>query len=113
MARILDLNTIQESLLDVTLRDSARTVVHLDIPNEALVGELERLGPELKQLEAGDRNAVDMAYDLAARLISCNFDGFKTDGPELKTRFGMHLVAVLTFFSGYMSAINELVKKKN
>ena len=38
--RTLDLNNIQESLLDVTLRDDARTVLHLDIPTEKLVNEL-------------------------------------------------------------------------
>lgn len=113
MARVLDLNNIQDSLLDLTLRDAARTVVHLDIPNEALISELENLGPELKKLEAGNRASVDMAYDLAARLINCNFDGFRATGQELRTKYGMHLVATLNFFSGYMSAIDELIKEKN
>lgn len=113
MARVLDLNNVQESLLDLTLRDTARTVVHLDIPNEALINELEHLGPQLKQMEAGNRASVEMAYDLAARLINCNFDGFKVTGHELRTTYGMHLVAVLTFFSGYMSAVEELIKEKN
>lgn len=113
MARILDLNNVQESLLDLTLRDDARTVVHLDVPNEALINELENLGPQLKRLETGDRKSVEMAYDLAARLVSCNFDHFKVTGEELRTTYRMGLVTVLTFFSGYMSAIDELIKEKN
>ena len=46
-------------------------------------------------------------------LHSCNFDGFKATGDELRTRYGMHLVATLTFFSAYMSAIDAFIKEKN
>ena len=113
MARTLDLNAIQESLLDVTLRDDARTVVHLDIPNEALINELERLSPALKSLGTGDQRSVSFAYDLAARLISCNFDGLKVTGEQLQTTYNMHLVATLNFFSGYMAAVQELINEKN
>lgn len=113
MARVLDLNNIQESLLDLALRDEARTVVHLDIPTEALINELENMSPELKKMEAGDADAIRMIYDLAARLINCNLDGFRTNGDELRGKYGLHLVAALTFFSGYMEAVEELINRKN
>ena len=113
MARVLDLNSVQESLLDLTLRDAAHTVVHLDIPSEALINELENMGPELKKMETGDESAVRMIYDLAARLINCNLDNFQTTGEDLRNKYGLHLVAALTFFSGYMDAVDDLVKRKN
>lgn len=113
MARVLDLNSVQESLLDLSLRDEARTVVHLDIPNEALINELENVGPELKKTESGDAGAIGVIYDLAARLINCNLDGFRATGEELRSHYGLHLVAVLTFLSGYMDAVDELIKRKN
>ena len=113
MARALDLNSIQESLLDLTLRDEARTVVHLDMPTEALINELHSMEPELERMKTGDKVAIGMIYDLAARLISCNFDGFTATGDELRTKYGLHLVATLTFFSSYMEAVETLIKEKN
>lgn len=113
MARVLDLNSVQSSFMDLTLRDDARTVVHLEIPTEELVRELENMGPELKKLETGDRTAVDMIYDLAARLINCNSDFLKVTGQELRTKYGMNLVVTLSFFSAYMGFINELSNQKN
>lgn len=113
MARVLDLNSVQASFLDLTLRDPARTVVHLDLPIEALVSELEGIGPELKQMEKGDRAGVAQIYDLAARLINHNFDGFTCTGDQLQREYGMHLMATLTFLSAYMDAIKDLTNEKN
>lgn len=113
MARVLDLNNVQESLLDLTLRDADRTVVHLDIPNEALINELQNMGPELEKMKTGNASAIASIYDLAVRLINCNFDGFTTNREELVKKYGMHLVATLTFFNAYMDAIKELAIEKN
>lgn len=113
MARVLDLNAAQSSIMDLTLQDEKRTVVHLDFPTEGLVRELEAMAPELKKLETGDRSAVDMIYDLAARLISCNFDYFKVTGQELREKYNMNLFGAITFFSAYLSFINELGDQKN
>lgn len=113
MARTLDLNSIQESLMDLTLRDEQKTVVHLDMPTEALINELQNMEPELERMKTGDKMAIGMIYDLAARLINCNFDGFTATGDELSTKYGLHLMATLTFFSGYMEAVEEVIKVKN
>lgn len=113
MTRVLDLNSVQSSFMDLTLRDDAHTVVHLDIPTEALVNELQNMGPELKKMETGDRSSVDMIYDLAARLINCNSDFIKVTGEELRTKYRMNLVVMLTFFNSYMGFIKELSNQKN
>lgn len=113
MARVLDLNSVQGAIMDLTLQDEARTVVHLDFPTEALVRELESMGPELKKIEKGDRSGVDMTYDLAARLISCNLDYFKVTGQELREKYRMNLYSAITFFSAYLDFITELGNSKN
>lgn len=113
MARVLDLNSVQSSIMDLTLQDEARTVVHLDFPTEALVRELEGMSPELKKIEKGDRSSVEIIYDLAARLISCNFDYFKVTGEELRTKYNMGLYSAITFFSAYLDFINDLGNAKN
>lgn len=113
MARALDFNELQSSILDITLRDEARTVVHLELPNEALINELENMGPEIENMKTGNREAVKGIYDLAARLINCNMDYFKTTGDELLRKYGMNLVLILQFFSKYMECITELSNRKN
>ncbi len=113
MPRALDFNEVQSSFLDITLRDEARTVVHLDLPNEGLISELQGMQGELQQMKNGDKSAVSDIYDLGARLISCNFDCFTTTGEELRTKYGMNLVLMLSFFAAYMGYISELNNQKN
>lgn len=113
MARVLDLNSVQGSIMDLTLQDDARTVVHLDFPSEGLVRELEGLVPELKKMETGDREAVGMIYDLAARLINCNFDYFKVTGEELRVKYRMTLYSAIAFFNAYLEFLGELNNQKN
>lgn len=113
MARAIDFNEVQSSFLDITLRDEARTVVNLDIPNEALINELENMVDELERMKTGNQAAVNGIYDLAARLINCNFNYFKTTGDELLRKYRMNLVLIMQFFSAYMDAITELSNAKN
>lgn len=113
MARVLDFNELQSSILDITLRDEARTVVHLDLPNEALINELQNMGPEIEKMKTGTQTAVKGIYDLAARLINCNLDYFQTTGDELLRKYSMNLVLTMQFFSAYMDCIAELSNQKN
>ena len=113
MSRVLDLNSVQNSIMDLTLQDEARTVVHLDFPTEELVQELEALVPELQKIEKGDRTAIEMTYELAAKLISCNYDFLRVTGQELRTKYRMSLFSAITFFKGYLSFIESLHNEKN
>ena len=111
MPRVLDFNELQSSMLDITLKDDARTVVHLDIPNEALINELQNM--DLENMKTGNQEAVKGIYDLAARLINCNLDYFKTTGDELLRKYRMNLILLLRFFNTYMDCIAELSNQKN
>ncbi len=113
MARVLDLNEVQSSFMDVTLRDKACTVVHLDLPTEAMVSELQNMQTDLEKMKKGDRPAIMAIYDLMAKLINCNLDLFQTTGEELQTKYGMNLVVALTFFNSYMDNVTELSNQKN
>lgn len=113
MPRILDLNTVQCSIMDLTLRDADRTVVHLDMPTEELVQEFEAMLPELKNIEKGDYSAVNKIYDVAAEIINVNLDMFKCTGRELRTKYGMNLLATLQFFNAYTEFLNSLNEEKN
>jgi hypothetical protein len=113
MARILDLNNVQQSFMDLTLQDDAHTVVHLDITTEENVNKLLSIGPDLEKLKSGNREGVDMCYDLAAQIISCNLDYFTVTGKELREKYRMNLYTLIAFFSAYLGFINELSNQKN
>lgn len=113
MTRVLDLNTVQNSLMDLTLQDEARTVVHLEIPTERQVRELEGITSELQKMKAGDCNSVDTLFDMAAQLINCNSDYFRVTSDDLKGRYHMTLYSLVAFFSSYMDCIQGLTNQKN
>lgn len=114
MARVLDLNTAQRPTLELTLQDEGRTLVRVTTPTEGLVRELQATAPELKKtLETGDQESLVAIFDLAAQLISCNRDGFKVTGEELRTKYRMDLESAVIFYSAYMDFINEITNAKN
>lgn len=111
----LDLNAVERTTLELTLRDDARTALSLTIPTEGLVNKLQGMGPELAKIQTGDRDAVGMIYELAADLISCNTDFFTVTAEDLRDRskYRMDLESLLIFFSAYMDFINEVAGQKN
>lgn len=113
MARVLDLNEVQSSFMDLTLRDPARTVVHLDLPTEELVNELQNMQKDIDKMKTGDQAAVMAIYELMASLVNCNMDYFKVTAEELPRKYGMNLVVTLSFFSVYIGYIEELANSKN
>ena len=113
MARVLDLNSVQSSFMDLTLQDENRTVVHLDLPTEELVQDLKKMQTELDALRKGDRDAVEKIYDLAANLINCNLDFFKVTGQELRVTYRMNVLSAINFFSAYLDFIRSLENEKN
>lgn len=114
MARLLDFNNIEVQTLDIVLRDDARTKVHLRYPTEGLVQELIRISPEMhKVLETGDEESLNLTYDLVARIISCNRDGIKVTGDELRNKYKMDFEMIIVFCSTYLDFLNELTNAKN
>ena len=111
---VLDLNTVRLETLDLTLRDDARTTLHVTTPTEALVAELAAVTPEmLTVIRSGDKEGTQSIYDLAARLISCNREGIKITGVELLEKYRMDLESAVVFFSAYMDYIAGVTNQKN
>lgn len=113
MARTLDFNTAQRPTLELTMMDDARTVLRVKTPTEGMIQELQALAPELKKVETGDRDAVDMIYDLGARLMSCNRDFITVTAADLREKYRLDLESMLVFFSAYVDFINALSNEKN
>ena len=119
MAKTLDFNRLNRPLLPLVMCDEAKTTIRVTTPREALVEELQEMLPEMEGvLSGGDQDAVDLCYDLAARLISCNTSGLEVSVDDLRDKYWpeerivnqLHLVA---FFNAYMDFIQEINHAKN
>ena len=114
MAKKLDLNRVNRPVLQLIMRDEARTEIKVSAPTESLVEELKDMLPELERVLApGDKDSTVAAYDLAARLINCNRSLVKVTGDELRTKYRVDLEALLVFYEAYIDFISEIQNAKN
>lgn len=111
--KVLDLNGVERSTLDLILPDSARTTLRIGMPTEGMVQELQALIPDVQRMENGDHDAVELIYNLGARLMSRNRDLIKVTAEDLRSKYQMDLEAMLLFFSAYMDFINAIQSEKN
>lgn len=114
MAKTLDFNTITPPTLVLTMRDEGRTEIVVTTPTEMLVEELQALAPELtKLLGADNAESIKTAYDLAAKLISCNRSGLQVTADDLRKKYRLNLDALIVFYNAYLDFLNEITGAKN
>jgi len=112
--KVLDLNGVSRSTLELTLQDDEHTLVRVSMPTEGLMQELQSEAPEmLDVMRSGSKDGIREIYDLAARLISCNRDFLKITGDELRGKYRMDLESAVIFFSAYLDFINAIISEKN
>lgn len=114
MAKTLDFNTIIRPTLPLVMRDENHTEITVTAPTEALVEELQDIGPELGKI-LGDNSpqSIEAVYSLAARLISCNRNGLQVTAEDLRGKYKLNLEAMLIFYNVYLDFINEIKNAKN
>ena len=111
MAKVLDLRNVERPTLELTLNDDAGTTLHLTMPTEGMVQEMQDVGKELTQ--KGSTEGVAMAYDLTARLISCNREGTVVTVDDLRNKYRFNLETLFIFYKAYFEFINEIQNAKN
>ena len=114
MVKVLDLNSLQIPTMEIIFTDENRTTVHVMAPTEALINELESwVKSGLDPLVKGDKDSVEMAYDITARLISCNEEGITFTGEGLRNTYKVSLWTLIPLVNGYMEFISEIKNEKN
>lgn len=109
MAYILDLTTLQQPTLDLTLPD--HTKVRVTIPGTDMVREFQAADSSVASLlAAGDKDSIDAAYELVARVLSYNMEGVKFTGEELLYKRGVNLYAVIAIYRAYEEFIKGIEK---
>ena len=114
MSKILDLNSLQIPTLELTFTDDKHTTLHVTAPTEALISELESwVKGGLEPLSKGDQASIGLAYDLTARLLSCNREGITITAEELRATYRVDLWTLIPVVNGYMEFISEIKNEKN
>lgn len=114
MPRILDLNELSRPTLLIVLKDEHKTKVHVTTPSVALTKELRLNLTKLQEVMKGTGPETSRAvYDLAAKLINCNFDFFKTTGEALATTYGLSQQDLMIFYTDYLEFLNSIENEKN
>ena len=114
MARKIDFNSIVKPMLEITLRDEARTVVHVTTPTEGLVEKLAANADQLRAaVNGGTAEAIKAVFELTAELVNCNLDGIRVTAEELRDKYGLKLFDVIIFFNAYMEFIEDIKNAKN
>lgn len=111
--RTLDFNTIERHTMRLVMQDEAKTAYTVVTPTEGLVEELEAMSPHLAGLSKGNAESTRLAYELAAKLISCNLEGKLVTANELRGPYKWGLDHLIIFYYSYWEFIDEIGKQKN
>ena len=119
MAKTLDFNKLNRPTLPMVMCDEKKTTIKVTTPKEELIEELQATLPELQAIMDGkNQEAVDLCYDLAARLISCNTSGLAVCADDLREKYWpkdriMNQLYLVTFYEAYIAFIAEINNAKN
>lgn len=114
MAKTLDLNALDQPVLELKLRDPARTVFRLTTPTTKLVEKFVAVKGEVGSV-AKTKNVeqIKKLYELVAELISCNADYITVTAEELRDKYCLTFGDLVVIFAAYLDFIKEFNNAKN
>lgn len=114
MRKTLDFNAIERPVLEVTLKDDARTQLGIVTPTEALIERLQANSHTITEaVKEGTAESIKAVFTLMAEFISCNREHVTVTAEELRDKYRMTLEDAVIFFSVYMDFIEEIKNAKN
>lgn len=113
MNKVLDLNTVQRPTLELTLMDEERTTLRVKVPTLDMFKEMQGVASSLGGVEDGDRDSVNLLYEMLAKLLSCNRDRVKITAEELREKYNVDLESALIVFQAYVDFVTSIVHAKN
>lgn len=114
MAKILDLNALDQPIIEIKLRDDNRTVFRLTTPTAKLVERFVAAKSELSNIaETRDVEKIKMLYGLTADIISCNADYITVTPEELRDKYRVAFGDIVVIFAAYLDFIKEFNNAKN
>ena len=114
MTKQIDLNSLEQPILEVKLRDEARTVFRLTTPTTKLVEKFVAAKTEVADAaKTHNADKIRMLYELAAEVFSCNEDYKTVTAEELRDVYRMTFHDLVVVFATYLDFIKGLNEAKN
>lgn len=111
MARVLDLNILEQPTLELRLCDAERTTVHVSVPDTDMVKEYQANEAQMRSvLSSGTPEGTDAAYMFAAQIISCNVENKTITAEELRGKYRVNLYGLIAILKAYTAFIAEIEK---
>ena len=112
MAKILDLNALEQPVLEIKLRDEKQTTFRLTAPTTKLVEKFSSAKDEISAIaKSRNEDKIKKVYELTAELISCNLDYVTVTAEELRDVYRLTFGDIVAVFAAYLEFINEFTKK--
>jgi hypothetical protein len=114
MAKMLDLNALDQPVLELKLRDAERTVFKLTTPTTKLVEKFTAAKNEIAELkDSRDPAKIKALYELTAELISCNADYITVTAEEIRDKYRLTFGDLVVIFAAYLDFIKDFNNAKN
>ena len=114
MAKILDLNTLDQPILEVKLRDDNRTIFRLTAPSVKQYERFVAAKAELAEIAKEQKpEQIKKLFELTAELISCNADYITVTAEELRDKYRLMFGDLVVIFAAYLDFIKEYNNAKN
>ena len=114
MAKMLDLNALDQPVLEVKLRDENRTIFRLTTPTTKLVERFTAAKSEISEVaNSRDVGKIKALYELTAELISCNADYIQVTAEDLRDKYRLTFGDIVVVFAAYLDFIKEFNNAKN
>lgn len=114
MARMLDLNALEQPTMELKLRDDARSVFRVIAPSTRLVEKFIEAKAEIADVAKNhDAARIKKLFDLTAEIISCNADYITVTAEELRDKYRLTFGDIVVIFAAYLDFIKEINSAKN
>lgn len=114
MAKILDLNALEQPVLEIKLKDENRTIFRLTTPTTRLVEKFSAAKAEISAVaESRDVEKIKKLYELTAELMSCNADYITVTAEELRDKYRLTFADIVVIYAAYLDFIKEFNNAKN
>ena len=114
MAKILDLNALDQPILEVKLRDENKTIFRLTTPTTKLVDKFVSAKAEMSDIaQSRDVDKIKKLFDLTAELISCNAEYITVTAEELRDKYRLTFGDIVVIFAAYLDFIKDFNNAKN
>ena len=114
MAKILDLNALEQPTLELRMRDDNKTIFRLTTPTTRLVEKFVAAKEEISTVaKTRDGESIKKLFELIAEIVSCNADFITVTAEELRDKYRLQFSDLVVIFAAYLDFIKEFNEAKN